>query len=34
MAVASYLNDHLPPLLIGRGARHIEDTWQYLYKGA
>jgi len=32
--VASYLSDHLVPLLIGRDARHIEDTWQYLYKGA
>jgi mannonate dehydratase len=28
------LNDHLLPLLIGRDARGIEDTWQYLYKGA
>ncbi|HMK31173.1 MAG TPA: D-mannonate dehydratase ManD [Terriglobales bacterium] len=34
LAVASYLNDHLIPLLIGRDARHIEDTWHYLYKGA
>src|SRR3982751_3880573 len=34
LAVASYLNDHLLPLLIGRDARRIEDTWQYLYKGA
>ncbi|HLJ90221.1 MAG TPA: D-mannonate dehydratase ManD [Candidatus Angelobacter sp.] len=34
LAVASYLNDHLVPLLIGRDARKIEDTWQYLYKGA
>jgi mannonate dehydratase len=34
LAVASYLNDHLVPLLIGRDARRIEDTWQYLYKGA
>src|SRR4029077_641126 len=34
LAVASYLNDHLIPLLIGRDARRIEDTWQYLYKGA
>jgi len=34
LAVASYLTDHLFPLLIGRDARRIEDTWQYLYKGA
>jgi mannonate dehydratase len=34
LAVASYLNDHVVPLLIGRDARRIEDTWQYFYKGA
>src|ERR671922_1951570 len=34
LAVASYLQDHVIPLLIGRDARRIEDTWQYLYKGA
>ena len=34
LAVASYLKDHVVPLLIGRDARKIEDTWQYLYKGA
>jgi mannonate dehydratase len=34
LAVASYLTDHVVPLLIGRDARLIEDTWQYLYKGA
>jgi mannonate dehydratase len=34
LAVASYLSDHLIPLLIGRDARKIEDVWQYLYKGA
>src|SRR3974390_478406 len=34
LAVASYLSDHVVPLLIGRDARRIEDTWQYLYKGA
>ncbi len=34
LAVASYLSDHLVPLLIGRDARKIEDTWQYLYKAA
>ncbi len=34
LAVASYLEDHVIPLLIGRDARRIQDTWQYLYKGA
>jgi mannonate dehydratase len=34
LAVASYLNDHVIPLLIGKDARRIEDAWQYLYKGA
>lgn len=34
LAVVSYLNDHVIPLLIGRDARRIEDTWQYLYLGA
>jgi mannonate dehydratase len=34
LAVASYLNDHVLPLLIGRDARRIEDIWQFLYKGA
>src|SRR5215471_14238300 len=34
LAVASYLTDHVLPLLIGRDARRIEDIWQYLYKGA
>ena len=34
LAVASYLTDHVIPLLIGRDARKIEDIWQYLYKGA
>ncbi len=34
LAVAAYLNEHVLPLLIGRDARRIEDTWQYLYKGA
>ena len=34
LAVASYLRDHLCPLLIGRDARRINDTWSYLYKGA
>jgi len=34
LAVASYLTDHVLPLLIGRDARRIEDIWHYLYKGA
>lgn len=34
LAVAGYLSEHVLPLLIGRDARRIEDTWQYLYKGA
>jgi len=34
LAVASYLSEHVAPLLVGRDARRIEDTWQYLYKGA
>jgi mannonate dehydratase len=34
LAVASYLRDHVSPLLTGRDAGRIEDTWQYLYRGA
>ncbi|MFC7275844.1 D-mannonate dehydratase ManD [Paractinoplanes rhizophilus] len=34
LAVAAYLNEHVIPLLIGRDPARIEDTWQYLYKGA
>ena len=34
LAVASYLQDHVIPCLIGRDPRRIEDIWQYLYKGA
>src|SRR5579863_7041537 len=34
LAVASYLTDHVIPCLIGRDAHNIEDTWQYLYRGA
>src|SRR5882757_8064241 len=33
LAVASYLRDHVGPILIGRDAGQIEDTWQYLYRG-
>jgi mannonate dehydratase len=34
LAVASYLTDHIIPLLAGRDPARIEDTWQYLYRGA
>jgi mannonate dehydratase len=34
LAVASYLSDHVVPALIGRDPARIEDTWQYLYRGA
>ncbi len=34
LAVASYLQDHVIPNLIGRDAGRIEDTWQFLYRGA
>ncbi|UCG74235.1 MAG: D-galactonate dehydratase family protein [Chromatiales bacterium] len=33
-AVVAYLQEHLVPLLIGRDPHQIEDTWQYLYRGA
>lgn len=33
LSVASYLRDHVAPLLIGRDPARIEDTWQYLYRG-
>ena len=34
LAVASYLEDHMVPALIGRDAHQIEDIWQYFYRGA
>ncbi|HEY1750841.1 MAG TPA: D-mannonate dehydratase ManD [Caulobacteraceae bacterium] len=34
LAVVAYLEKHVIPLLIGRDARRIEDTWQLLYRGA
>ena len=34
LAAASYLRDHVAPLLIGRDPHAIEDTWQYLHRGA
>src|SRR5918992_819773 len=33
-SVAAYLEDHVVPCLVGRDPQRIEDTWQYLYKGA
>ena len=34
LAVASYLSEHVAPLLIGREAGDIEAIWQLLYRGA
>ena len=34
LAVARYLSEHVIPCLIGRDPQRIEDTWQYLYRGA
>jgi mannonate dehydratase len=34
LSVASYLQDHLIPCLIGRDPAQIEDIWQYFYRGA
>jgi len=34
LAVVAYLQAHVVPTLLGRDAGRIEDTWQYLYKGA
>lgn len=34
LAVASYLQDHVAPMLIGRDPQRIEDIWQFLYRGA
>lgn len=33
LAVASYLQEHVVPCLIGKDASRIEDIWQYLYRG-
>ena len=33
-AVAAYLTEHIAPLMPGRDPFDIEDTWQYLYRGA
>lgn len=34
LAVVAYLKDHVVPLLLGRDAHRIEDTWQFLYRSA
>jgi len=34
LAVASYLQEHVGPCLVGRDPRQSEDIWQYLYRGA
>jgi mannonate dehydratase len=34
LAVAAYLAEHVAALLVGRDAHRIEDTWQFLYRGA
>ncbi|QUX27533.1 D-galactonate dehydratase family protein [Nocardiopsis akebiae] len=34
LSVASYLRDHVCPLLVGRDSGRINDIWQYLYRGA
>lgn len=33
-SVVAYLEDHVIPCLLGRDPRRIEDTWQFLYRGA
>jgi L-alanine-DL-glutamate epimerase-like enolase superfamily enzyme len=33
LSVATTLEKHTAPLLIGRDPEQIEDTWQYLYRG-
>jgi mannonate dehydratase len=34
LAVAAYLTDHVVPMLIGRDAHRVEDTWQFLYRSS
>lgn len=34
LAVATYLQEHVAQLMVGRDARNIEDTWQFLYRAA
>ncbi len=33
-SVVAYIREHVAPLLVGRDASRISDTWQYLYKGS
>jgi len=33
VAVATYLDEHVAPCIIGRDPQQIEDIWQYLYRG-
>jgi mannonate dehydratase len=34
LSVATYLREYLVPILVGRDASAIEDTWQLLYRSA
>ncbi len=34
LAVAAYLSEHVIPCLVGTDPARIEDTWQFLYRGA
>ena len=34
LAVVAYLSEYVVPLLLGRDASRIEDTWQFLYRSA
>jgi len=34
LAVATLVEEHLAPLLIGRDPDQIEDTWQFIFRGA
>ena len=34
LAVATYLQEHVAQLMVGRDSRNIEDTWQFLYRAA
>ncbi|HET7415016.1 MAG TPA: D-mannonate dehydratase ManD [Arthrobacter sp.] len=34
LAVATYLKEHIVPLLLNRDPHNIEDTWQFLYRSS